>query len=90
MEKEKKHLRKLYSGKRDALPEKERKLLGGKISGRLFALEKFKKAEIVMFFVSFKSEVETFPMMKKALEEGKRIAVPITTLLISPRATSPQ
>ena len=47
------------------------------IKSKLFNIEEFKKAKVVMFYVSLKDEVDTFIMIDEALKAGKRIAVPV-------------
>jgi len=47
------------------------------IRSRLFNEEEFKKAKVVMFYVSLKDEVDTLLMIDEALKAGKRIAVPV-------------
>ena len=47
------------------------------IKDRLFNEEEFKRARVVMFYVSLKDEVDTFIMIDEALKAGKRIAVPV-------------
>jgi 5-formyltetrahydrofolate cyclo-ligase len=46
------------------------------IEERLFALPDFKLARSVMFFASFRSEVETGLMIMRALTYGKRVILP--------------
>ncbi len=46
------------------------------IEERLFSLPEFKSARAVMFFASFRSEVETGPMIRRALVSGKRVILP--------------
>ena len=46
------------------------------IEERLFSLPEFKSARAILFFVSFRSEVETVPMIRRVLDEGKRVALP--------------
>jgi 5-formyltetrahydrofolate cyclo-ligase len=46
------------------------------VEERLFSLREFKEASTVMFFASFRSEVETGPMIRRALAFGKRIILP--------------
>lgn len=46
------------------------------IEKKLRSLEQFKQAENIMFFASFASEVYTYDMIKKCLEEGKNILLP--------------
>ncbi|MCX5668402.1 MAG: 5-formyltetrahydrofolate cyclo-ligase [Candidatus Omnitrophica bacterium] len=47
------------------------------IKSKLFNEEEFKKAKVVMFYVSLKDEVDTLSMIDEALKTGKRIAVPV-------------
>jgi len=46
------------------------------IMSRVFMLEEFRKANIVMFYIDAKNEVKTRQAVKKALEMGKRVVVP--------------
>jgi 5-formyltetrahydrofolate cyclo-ligase len=55
--------------------EKVRK--SGIIKHRLFEEEVFKKAGVVMFYVSLKDEVDTASMIDEALKMGKRVCVPV-------------
>lgn len=55
--------------------EKNRK--SGIIRNKLFNEEAFKKAKVVMFYVSLKDEVNTYLMIDEALKTGKRVAVPV-------------
>lgn len=47
------------------------------IKKRLFREEIYKKAKLVMFYVSLKEEVDTLPMIDEALKAGKRVCVPV-------------
>jgi len=47
------------------------------IKDKLFNEEIFKKAKVVMFYVSLKDEVDTMPMIDEALKTGKRVCVPV-------------
>ena len=47
------------------------------IKGRLFNEEEFKKAKVVMFYVSLKDEVNTISMLDEALRMGKRVCIPV-------------
>ena len=47
------------------------------IKDRLFKEEEFKKAEVIMFYVSLKDEVSTLSMIDEAIETGKRVCVPV-------------
>jgi len=50
------------------------------IAERLFALPEFAQARTILFYASKKDEVQTFAMIQKALDMGKRVALPITVV----------
>lgn len=56
-----------------------RKNLKGNISRNFFKTELYKNAEGVFTFVSFGSEIGTYELINKALEEDKCVAVPYMT-----------
>ena len=72
----KKILRKQVLDARDRLPVDERAVKSREIGRKLFALPEFLSARVVMFFASFRSEVDTVPMIRQALQSGKRIILP--------------
>jgi len=76
MKKRKKELRYEFLKKRDNLSRKQIESKSEKIEKGLFALPDFHRAKTVMFYVSFRSEVETDRMIRKALGLGKRVVVP--------------
>ena len=61
----KKEMRKKMLSLRDSLSEKERREKSREIAKRLFTLEEFQKAEVVLSYQSFRSEVETTEMNQK-------------------------
>lgn len=69
-------LRKQVLTARDRLAPGERTAKSREIGERLFALPEFGTARTVLFFASFRSEVETVPMIRRALAEGKRVVLP--------------
>lgn len=72
----KKALRRRILEIRDHIPVEERIQKSGKILNRLLAAEAFQRAETIFTFVSWKSEVDTYGIIKYAWEMGKRTAVP--------------
>jgi len=72
----KKILRKQILSARDKLSPQEKATKSQEIEERLFALPEFISARIIMFFASFRSEVETDRMIRRALISGKRIILP--------------
>lgn len=69
-------LRKQATEARDGLPREERQAGSREIENRLFGLPEFIRSSTVMFFASFRSEVDTIPMIRKALAAGKRVVLP--------------
>lgn len=78
--KRKKELRKRVQELRDALPPEKRKELSARIAENLWSVSEFAAAGTVLFFISFRSEVDTMPMIRRALAEGKRVCVPCTNM----------
>jgi 5-formyltetrahydrofolate cyclo-ligase len=72
----KKALRQDILRKRSELPAEERKAKSREIENLLFNLSDVKTADIIMFYASFRSEVETHAMVRRALAEGKRVVLP--------------
>lgn len=69
-------LRKQVAEARDGLSLEERRTKSGEIGSRLFRLPEFIAASTILFFASFRSEVDTVPMIRQALAEGKRVVLP--------------
>lgn len=46
------------------------------IMGRLLALSEYERAKTLFVFVSTPNEIDTIPVIKKALERGKRVGAP--------------
>lgn len=72
----KRELRRAILAQRDSLPETEVAALSAAAGARLFSLPEVGLAKVIMFFVSFGSEIATRPMVLRALAEGKRVAAP--------------
>jgi 5-formyltetrahydrofolate cyclo-ligase len=75
----KKAIRKKALTARDTLPPGERTAKSRAIEDRLFALSEFVSAQVILFFASFRSEVDTGPMIRRALLSGKRVVLPKVT-----------
>jgi 5-formyltetrahydrofolate cyclo-ligase len=75
----KKAIRKKVLAARDTLPPGERTAKSRAIEERLFALSEFKSARVILFFASFRSEVDTGQMIRRALAFGKRVVLPKVT-----------
>jgi len=77
MEEKKRKLRQQFLNRRDNLSRDEIDSKSEKIENELFALPEFRRAKTVMFYVSFRSEVETEKMIRNALNLRKRVVVPV-------------
>lgn len=69
-------LRKEILSKRDSIPPAVKKIKDKAIEARLFLLPEFITAKTIFLFASFRSEVDTFGMIRRSLEEGKRVVLP--------------
>jgi 5-formyltetrahydrofolate cyclo-ligase len=72
----KREIRKQALAARDGMTSAERERKSRAIEERLFSLSEFKSSRVVMFFASFRSEVETERMIRRALLSGKRVVLP--------------
>ena len=61
---------------RDSMQPEQRIAKSREIEERLFSLPDFKSARTIMFFAAFRSEVDTAPMIRRALTFGKKIVLP--------------
>jgi 5-formyltetrahydrofolate cyclo-ligase len=73
-------LRKLITERRDRLADADLAALSRDVARNLFAFEPFQRARTVMFFVAFRSEVHTLPMIDRAIDAGKVVVVPVSLL----------
>jgi len=78
VQQKKKRLRKLIQEKRDSVHPEESMERSLPVMERLWSLPEFREAKTVFFFISFRSEVDTVPMIRQALAEGKRVCLPFT------------
>ena len=73
---QKKILRTKYLEKRNQLEQEKRREASKKIKEWLFANKRFKAAETIFVYASYKSEADTKDIIQGALRLGKRVAVP--------------
>lgn len=69
-------MRKQIFALRDSLAAGEISDKSGAIGGQLEQLPFYREARVIMFFLSFRSEVDTSGMVKDNLARGKRVLVP--------------
>jgi len=73
----KKTLREILIKRRDSIEKEEREFKERRIRERFFGLKYFKEAETILFYASFRSEVDTLRCIEHALKIGKRVALPV-------------
>jgi 5-formyltetrahydrofolate cyclo-ligase len=69
-------IRKQVLEARFRLTPEQRRAKSAEIEANLFGLPEYRAAPMVLFYASFQSEVETHHMIRRALAEGKRVALP--------------
>jgi len=69
-------LRREVIARRDALPAGSRAAKSAAIGEAVAALPEFRRAEVVLLFAPFGSEVDTVPLMRQALDAGQRLLLP--------------
>ena len=74
--KEKRLIRKEVIPQRDALSISVRKAKDGSIRRRLLALPEFIKARTILFYVSFRSEVDTIELLQNSILNNKTVVLP--------------
>ncbi len=89
MKSEKSAFRKKMLEMRDALSPDEISQKSFLIQELLFRLQQFQHASLIMFYVSFRSEVTTLKMIELALSLGKKIVVPAVNLIQEELQTFP-
>lgn len=73
----KKTLRSEFLKKRDSLTSEEIFKKSRLVKKRLLGLKEFKQAQTILFYVSFRSEVQTEKAIKEALKLEKTVVVPL-------------
>lgn len=73
---EKSELRDYYKGVRNSINPEDKAIYDIKIARKILNLWAFREEDLILTYVSAKSEVDTKMIIKKALEDKKRVAVP--------------
>ena len=72
------NLRKTMVEKRNSISESELIGKSDKIKKNIFEMEEYRKAKTILFYVSYKSEVNTHDMIKESISRKKKVVVPKT------------
>jgi 5-formyltetrahydrofolate cyclo-ligase len=62
--------------KRDKIPQEVRSAKNSLIKEKIFSLPEFISSHTVLFYASFRSEVETSKMIRESIGSGKRVLLP--------------
>ena len=73
---EKKRVRMAALAKRDSLTAKQRQGYSDRIVKNLTNLPCYQEADAVLVYISFRSEVDTFPLTEQAFADGKAVFAP--------------
>ncbi|MDD2573522.1 MAG: 5-formyltetrahydrofolate cyclo-ligase [Firmicutes bacterium] len=74
----KQRIREEILGMRREIPHSQRKEYSLSIFQRLIGLDLFKASHNIMAYVAFRNEVETLPVIRHCLLEGKRVLIPVS------------
>ena len=72
-------LRKEILSKRRHLGEEICQTFGRQFAERIVGLDEYKAADTILCYASCKGEADTWKLIEKALEDGKRVALPRVT-----------
>ena len=72
----KKNLRARHRQTRERVDPKKKLQWDAAIENRLFALPEYRRADVLFTYVSKAIEVDTFGIIRRALADGKAVAVP--------------
>ena len=73
---DKKALRQKIREQKRAMTEEEIVAASNRLAEQFFATEQYRNARTVYGYLPYNQEVRTVPILQKALEDGKKIAVP--------------
>ncbi|AMJ42102.1 5-formyltetrahydrofolate cyclo-ligase [Anaerotignum propionicum] len=73
----KNRLRQEILKKRKEMTEEERQRKSDNIIATLIGSKRYEKAETIFTFISMDNEVNTYPLIEQAWQDGKKVAVPI-------------
>lgn len=77
-EEQRRILRRKVLAARDELPPEQRREKSAAIGAALLGLEPLRRAETLLVYVNFRSEVETLGLIEELLEAGKLVVAPRT------------
>lgn len=78
---DKSSLRKELIRKRLMIPDDERKDLDSAVFDKIVSMDEYIKADIILVYVSYNGETDTYRLIKDALNRSKRVACPVCSKL---------
>lgn len=72
----KEQLREILKKQRDQIPTEQRELWDQDLQRQFWSLPEYVKAETIMIYLSFGSEINTWPLLEQAWQDGKTVVVP--------------
>ncbi len=73
---QKREARRHFRALRAATPAELRARWDQAIHARLYALDRYREADSIFLFLSYADEIDTWPILSRALAEGRRVAAP--------------
>jgi len=77
MSEDRHHLRQRILGERDGLSAEDRYAKSISVMSNYWSLPGIEQWTTLFIYVNFRSEVETLELIKRSLEQGRRVAVPL-------------
>lgn len=74
----KQELRRSFAERRDSMPSAQKKAWDNDIASLLFTSEEYQHAGRILAFASFRSEITTDPILRRAWEDGKQVFLPVS------------
>ena len=75
----KEQIRQLALQRRDSMSLKEIKNKSEKITKKLLSMDQYRQAASILFYTSFRSEVITDDMINAAINQGKKVFLPVVS-----------
>lgn len=72
----KKEIRKKVLALRDTIPAADKAKYDANIRGIVTGMDEYREAEVILTYVSYKSEVDTTMLIRQALKDGKNVFAP--------------
>lgn len=72
------HIRKQALAVRNRMSEIERQTASAKIAEKVWRLDAFKRAAVILGFIGYGSETDTIPFLEMAVENGKKVYCPVS------------